>query len=332
VDANVYCGIAEVYRDDRPTSDNYNNGNPVIPGTVARVDNGCWGQSNSVEAHELMHTLGGVQPGAPHGTSRQHCTDDFDRMCYSDGSGATVSTVCPQAAHEALFDCNHDDYFTTARTPAPYLATHWNTAASAFLTSTGSTSSWGYNGQGQLGDGTTATRLAARQVVTGAVAVGAGADHSLAVKDDGTVLAWGGNACGQLGDGSTVTRLVPTVVPGLTGATAVAGGVYHSLALRNDGTVWAWGLNALGELGDGTTTDRHYAVPVIGLSSGVTRMAAGAYHSRALTTGGTVTGWGWNYYGQVGDGTTVQRNAPTPAAGPVSAVEVAGGGYHTLTA
>ncbi|MDQ4068903.1 MAG: fibronectin type III domain-containing protein [Actinomycetota bacterium] len=135
-DANVYCGISELYVDDTadPTPGrNYNNGHPRVQGTVGRVDNRCWGLSNMVEAHELVHLLGGVQKSAPHATPSFHCLDEADRLCYDDGSSSSpVRQVCPPA-HEALYDCNSDDYFSTAPPPGSYLATHWNTANSAFL-------------------------------------------------------------------------------------------------------------------------------------------------------------------------------------------------------
>ena len=135
-DTNRYCGIAELYVDDSqdPTPGrNYNNGNPWIQGSVGRVDNGCWGLTNAVEAHELLHLLGGVQASAPHATPGFHCLDESDRLCYADGSTSSpVRHVCP-AANEAMYDCNNDDYFSTAPVPGSYLATHWNTADSAFL-------------------------------------------------------------------------------------------------------------------------------------------------------------------------------------------------------
>ena len=332
MDANVYCGIAEVYDDDRPGLDNPNNGNPSVPGMVARVDNGCWGLSSLVEAHELMHNLGGVQSTAPRGTSRNHCTDDYDRMCYNDGSGEPVTVVCPAASHDALFDCNHDDYFTTARPgPTQYLASHWNTANSVFLSTSGSVSGWGYNGVGELGDGTLTDRPSAVQVpnLTGVVGVSAGLDHSLAVRADGTVWAWGANAYGQLGDGSTTTRPSPVQVPGLTGVTAVAAGAYQSLALRSDGTVWSWGFNALGQLGDGTTTDRRRPVAVAGLT-GVKAVATGVFHNVALRTDGTVWTWGWNGTGQLGDGTAIDRHRPIRVASLAGMTSVSAGAYHTV--
>ncbi|MDQ4096263.1 MAG: hypothetical protein M3144_00110 [Actinomycetota bacterium] len=143
-DANIYCGIADILIDDFGGEDNIHNGSGRAPGMVARIDNGCWGQtlpSGLVEAHELVHVLGGVQPSAPHGTQNGHCTDEYDLMCYRDAPGVTVQYVCGTAyTHENRLDCNHDDYFHTRPPAGSYLATKWNTANSRFLVSNGTTS------------------------------------------------------------------------------------------------------------------------------------------------------------------------------------------------
>jgi hypothetical protein len=143
MDATQLCGIGTYYADDRAIPDNFNNGRTGTPASVSRIDAGCWGlgsRGQSVEAHELMHNLGAVLPTAPSATVNGHCDDDSDRMCYEDGSPLlSLRSVCG-ADNEALFDCSNDDYFSTAPAPGNYLATHWNTANSAFLAGASSVS------------------------------------------------------------------------------------------------------------------------------------------------------------------------------------------------
>jgi hypothetical protein len=136
VDAEVICGQSEMWSDDRPDGLNLSNGQPSVPGTVSRIDRQCWGlgeQGRSIEAHELMHALGGVQASSPNGTAGGHCHDDADRMCYPDGTALVTEPVCP-IGEESLFDCGNDDYFNTRPAPGSYLDRHWNVADSSFLT------------------------------------------------------------------------------------------------------------------------------------------------------------------------------------------------------
>src|SRR6185503_7764912 len=99
------------------------------------------------------------------------------------------------------------------------------------LLNDGTVKGWGYNASGQLGDGTTVTRLSPVVVsgLTQVVSISTGS-HSLAVLQDGTVKAWGLNMDGELGDGTTTNRLTPIAVPGLSNVKAVAagGGSRHS--------------------------------------------------------------------------------------------------------
>jgi RHS repeat-associated protein len=201
--------------------------------------------------------------------------------------------------------------------------------------SDGTVWAWGYDADGELGDGSTANRSTPAQVpgVSGASAVAAGDLHSLALTSGGLVKSWGANSFGQLGDGTTTTRRSAVLIAGLSGVSAIAAGNYHSLALHTDGTVVAWGNNSAGELGDGTATNRTTPVAVRGVS-GVTQIAAGglpgwAGHSVALKGDGTVWTWGYGKHGQLGIGSTSSTSTPTRVSGLTGITAIAASGDNT---
>jgi alpha-tubulin suppressor-like RCC1 family protein len=174
------------------------------------------------------------------------------------------------------------------------------------LKTDGTVWSWGYNVDGQLGDGTTTnsnTPVHAKNL-TDVISIAVGSYHSLALKADGTVWAWGYNNLGQLGIGTfdPAAHPIPTKIQGLINVTALAAGRYFSMALKSDGTVWTWGNNEAGQLGDGTKTDRSTPVQTLNMTD-VTAIAAGVRHSLALRADGTVWTCGLNNYGQLGIGT-----------------------------
>lgn len=114
------------------------------------------------------------------------------------------------------------------------------------------------------------------------------------------------------------------------GARQVAAGDYSTCVLTTAGGVKCWGYNAYGQLGDGTTTDRLTPVDVVGLTSGVTAIAAGDLHACAVTTVGGVKCWGYNGEGRLGDGTTTSRLTPVDVVGLASGVtSISGGVAHT---
>ncbi|MGD0210399.1 MAG: hypothetical protein ABSC14_05405, partial [Desulfomonilia bacterium] len=110
----------------------------------------------------------------------------------------------------------------------------------------------------------------------------------------------------------------------------VAAGNGHSLALKKDGTLIAWGKNNHGQLGDGTNTDRYTPVQVgLGISFVWDSMAAGYDHSIALRKDGTMWAWGYNTYGQLGDGTMVNKDTPVQVGSDNTWSALAAGYYHT---
>jgi alpha-tubulin suppressor-like RCC1 family protein len=183
------------------------------------------------------------------------------------------------------------------------------------LTESGGVKCWGRNNYGQLGDGTTTTRMTPVDVVglsSGVASISANSQHTCAVTTAGGAKCWGLNYDGQLGDNTVTNRLAPVDVIGLTsGVSAIAAGGGHTCALTTGGGVKCWGSNMWGKLGDNTETERHTPVDVIGLSSGVAMVSTSSYdHTCALTTTGGVKCWGKNLFGQLGDGTTSYHNVP----------------------
>ena len=202
------------------------------------------------------------------------------------------------------------------------------------LTTTGGVKCWGYNSNGQLGDGTTTQRTTAVDVSglgSGIVSIAAGSSHTCALTSAGGVKCWGYNYYGQLGDGTTTQRTTPVDVSGLgSGIVSIAAGSSHTCALTSGGGMKCWGYNSYGQLGDGTTTSHSTPADVSGLTSGVAAVASGYYHTCAVLAGGGVQCWGYNNYGQLGDGTTTNRSTPGDVAGLASGTtSVAGGAYHT---
>ncbi|WP_027660596.1 RCC1 domain-containing protein [Salinispora fenicalii] len=150
-----------------------------------------------------------------------------------------------------------------------------------------------------------------------------------------TVLTWGENSFGQLGDGTTSQRSTPIAVdlPAGTMITAVAGSDANSFALTSASTVLAWGSNSSGELGDGTNTDSTTPVAVkLPPGTTVTAIAAGTFHTLALSSAGTVLAWGGNFSGELGDGTNTDRSEPVPVSLPpgTTITAIAGGRGHSL--
>ncbi|MGZ4757974.1 MAG: Calx-beta domain-containing protein, partial [Acidimicrobiales bacterium] len=205
------------------------------------------------------------------------------------------------------------------------------------LTTVGGVRCWGENSRGELGDGTTATRLspvAVSGLTSGITSIATGLDHAhhdhtCAVTTTGGVKCWGDNQFGELGDGTTTDRSTPVDVSGLTsGVVAVYAGGTATCAVTTGGGAKCWGNNDAGQLGDGTTTNRSTPVDVSGLGSGVSTIAMsqssagegiGGSHTCAVTTSGAARCWGNDADAQLGDGATgTNRTTPVGVAGLTS--------------
>jgi alpha-tubulin suppressor-like RCC1 family protein len=204
------------------------------------------------------------------------------------------------------------------------------------LMSDGTVKAWGSNLFGQLGDGTNTssnTPVTVTGLVGTAIAVAAGANHSVVLMSDGSLKTWGSNLAGQLGTGDTASSSTPNSVSDLLGKTviSVAAGADHTLALIDDGSVTAWGSNLSGQIGDGATTGSRTPIAITGLGGTAVAVSAGDTHSIALMADGSVKGWGGNLSGQLGSGTTSNSKTPVAATGLYKTIiAVSAGGGHTI--
>ncbi len=188
---------------------------------------------------------------------------------------------------------------------------------------------WGRNTVGELGENaTSAMETTPVQVtgpngvgfLTGIIAIGTGGDHTLAVRADGTVFAWGNNFYGQLGIGTATPSFVPypvavSTLSGLTKNPSVSTGGEHSLAADPiTGTAWGWGWNPYGQLGDAMQTGNVLTPSPVVAAVAFTEVAGGTWHSIGLGSDGSIWTWGYNYFGELGNGQMFLTINPIPHA------------------
>lgn len=200
-----------------------------------------------------------------------------------------------------------------------------------FLRQDGTVWAAGDNTYGQLGDGTSGSgteKPVPVQVVglANVVAISAGYEFSVALKEDGTVWAWGRNDSGQLGNGTQQHSSVPVQVVGLPAMQKIAAGGYHALGLTASGVLCGWGSSMYYQLAQKgvLTTPMAITLPE---PADIIAIAAGGYHSLALTSDGRVWSWGRNNYGQLGRYGSEQEPA---AAAIEDSQQIAAGSYHSL--
>lgn len=184
----------------------------------------------------------------------------------------------------------------------------------------------GRNSRGQLGDSTLLGRNVPVRIGNSGtvVASSAGKEHSLAVGHDGKLRAWGRNSHGQLGYTGSSYRKTPKVVAGISNASMVAAGNAHSIVLLKDNTLLGAGRNNEGQLGTAGFTNENVFIPIeSGQLNDVIYVAAGANHTLALRSDGSIATWGNNSHGQLGDGSTTDRQGyvePTLGSDDVSSI------------
>lgn len=178
---------------------------------------------------------------------------------------------------------------------------------------------FGSNGWGQLGNGGTAPSPSPTPVasITDAVDLATGGSHTCALRATGTVECWGSGALGQLGNGGTDPSPTPTpTVPIPEPVLQIDAGSAHTCA-RTASAVYCWGANGDGQCGRNRSTEPvvHSPAPVAGLTA-VAEVRAGSNHTCVHVSGTSLSCFGQNTRGQLGDGTMTTSSSPVTVAWP----------------
>jgi len=196
------------------------------------------------------------------------------------------------------------------------------------LASSGEAYCWGENEDGQLGDGTRTDRLAPTEVAGGIhfVALASSYIHTCGLDQVGQAYCWGALGWGRLGTEGWAPE-EPGQVQGNLNYVSIAAGWDHSCAVAHDGQAYCWGRNEEGQLGHAAGPEEGIPAPVDQAELSFRSISANRYHTCAVTRDGEAYCWGDNEFGQLGDGTTQNRDTPTQAhiPGPVVGISV---GFH----
>ena len=194
---------------------------------------------------------------------------------------------------------------------------------------------WGRNLDGEIGDGTNENPQKIPADVYGvsnAVAVDTGNRHSCALLDNQSIVCWGRNDNGQLGDGTTNSSYVPVVVSGISNAIKIGLGSYHTCAVLDNKSVQCWGRNNYGQLGNGeaTSAQDNTSIPVtLVKTQDVKDVDAKGISTCAVLNNKSISCWGRNEYGQLGNGITGGSNSvPVIVSGISNATEITNGYRH----
>jgi alpha-tubulin suppressor-like RCC1 family protein len=186
------------------------------------------------------------------------------------------------------------------------------------ITSSSAAYCWGFNGSGQLGNGSTTSSSVPVPVIGGQsfTAMSLGYYHACGVANGGAMYCWGYNYFGQLGDGSTIDRLVPVPVSGGLSFTAVTANNVWTCGLTTSGAAYCWGGSS--------------SVPVL-VAGGqtFTEVSAGNSHACGLTTSGAAYCWGAGTSGELGDSSFTSSSAPVRVSGGFTFTTVSANGAHT---
>lgn len=202
----------------------------------------------------------------------------------------------------------------------------------SMVLTTGGLYTVGDNTYGEIGDGTNTRRLMAVPIaLPGVTAIAGGEGYSVALTNTGQVWAWGADFLGELGDGAFINQNAPVLNATLANIVQISAKASTTLALDNKGVVWGWGVNDGGQVGNGGVASPVTPPGQSNVSNFVvTSIAAGGFHSLAITNDAEIIGWGTNSTGQLSNIPPQTFTAATGLSSVGGVVQLAAGISHSL--
>ncbi|MCM1087721.1 MAG: InlB B-repeat-containing protein [Muribaculaceae bacterium] len=219
------------------------------------------------------------------------------------GSHADGLTITAQAAEED--ECN--------------VLSSFGINNSAVIKADGSLWMWGYNGSGQLGNGTKTDSLVPVKIMDDvkSLSMDRATNDSAVIKTDGSLWTWGYNKYGELGNGTKTESLVPVKILDDVKSALIVNN--NGVAIKTDGSLWMWGENDDGNLGNGTKAESLMPVKIM---DDVKSFSVTGQTSAAIKTDGSLWMWGKNNIAQLGNGTTTDSLVPVKIMDDVKSFSV----------
>lgn len=264
-------------------------------------------------------SLAAVGEGHNHG-----CAILSDNKAYCWGEGAWGALGTNSTSDSSTPTPIYTDGDLSGKTIKQIATGDWHSCA---IVSDNRVYCWGYGSNGELGNGTYNQANAPVAVSTSGVMSGknitqiaTGFNHNCALDSDGKIYCWGQNAYGELGNNSTTISNVPVATSmnefGGRRVKQIIAGFFYSCALTTDGSVFCWGTTENGRIGAGQTSG--YSARPVQISFGgkkVESISGHATHACAVISGSQgLYCWGKNNRGQIGNGSTTDSYAPSPAS------------------
>ena len=301
----------------------------IIPGIVVTIEDAN-GNTVTTSTEEVTLSLSATTNGAVlSGTAAVAAAGGVATFPYLSVSGPgtgytlTASATGLPSATSAAFNIGQI-------TTGPFTQLSAGGTSTCGVTTGGTAYCWGYNNNGQLGNGATTNAITPIKVIGGLTLASVGTAglqfFSCGLSAAGAAYCWGYNDYGQLGDGNYTSSSQPAAVLGnLTFSTLTAGEDGHACGIAAAGAAYCWGYNGSGQLGVPSVAYSNSPVAVGGGLSFATISAGENGETCGVTTAGAGYCWGFNDDGELGNGTKTTVNAPTPVSGGLTFQSISAG-------